>query len=275
VAGPRGFGVRNQIRFAVGGVPGCGPQRFGITPAFPARSGAAFSDEPAGRPLEGGFNSTISAPWLIRRVPNLTVRIRGLFPFGQDRVSADPNLAVDTPKSEPAQWFAEEVQPHEASLRAVLYRSVRSMPDVDDLVQESFLRIIRARDKGPIRSGKKFLFAVARNAMRDLIRRRAVADLTPITENVAQDVLVERPGVVDLVMRQQELELLAEAVRALPARCREVFLLRKIQGLSQKEIAARLSITENTVETLVAKGARRCADFMQARADHSSLRHGR
>lgn len=148
------------------------------------------------------------------------------------------------------------------------------MADVDDLVQETFLRIFRARDKGPIRSGKKFLFAVARNAMRDLFRRRAVADMTPVTENIAQDVLLDKPGVVDLVIRRQELDLLAEAVRALPERCREVFLLRKIQGLSQKEIAARLSISENTVESLVGKGVRRCADFLHARGASPASRHG-
>jgi DNA-directed RNA polymerase specialized sigma24 family protein len=55
------------------------------------------------------------------------------------------------------------------------------------------------------------------------------------------------------------------AVRSLPERCRQVFLLRKIQNLSQREIASRLSISENTVESLVAKGARRCADYLRAR----------
>ena len=52
-----------------------------------------------------------------------------------------------------------------------------------------------------------------------------------------------RPGVGDLVIRRQELDLLAEAVRSLPERCRQVFLLRKIQNLSQREIALRLGIS--------------------------------
>lgn len=174
-----------------------------------------------------------------------------------------------------AKWFAEEVQPHEASLRAYLRHSLPSLADVDDLVQECYARLLRERDRGEVRSSRAFLFAVARNAVRDLLRRRAVAQPMPITENDRLDVLSDEAGVVDFVSRREELALLSEAIRALPERCRHVFLLRKIQGLSQKEIAARLGITENTVETLVAKGARRCADHLQARGVGSGGNHGR
>jgi RNA polymerase sigma-70 factor (ECF subfamily) len=179
---------------------------------------------------------------------------------------------VSLPQSDPAatpapsvsRWFSEEVQPHEASLRAYLRHSLSSLADVDDLVQECYARLLRERDRGEVRSNRAFLFAVARNAVRDLIRRRAVADAMPITENVTLPVLEEGANVVALVSRREELAILTEAIQALPERCRHVFLLRKIQGLSQKEIAARLGITENTVETLVAKGARRCADHLRA-----------
>lgn len=174
--------------------------------------------------------------------------------------------------SDQARWFAEEVQPHESSLRAYLRRTLQAA-DVDDLVQESYVRVLRERERGEVRSAKSFLFTVARNALRDLLRRRGVASAEAITENEALPVLEEGPGVVDLVSRRQELALLSEAIRDLPERCREVFLLRKIQGLSQREIAVRLGITENTVETLVAKGARRCADYLRSRG--VGVHHGR
>jgi RNA polymerase sigma-70 factor (ECF subfamily) len=156
------------------------------------------------------------------------------------------------------------VQPHEAALRAALHRTVPAA-DVDDLVQESFVRIWRANERAPIREGKGFLFAVARNAVRDLLRRRRTSAAIPVTETVRLPVLEEEPGVPDVVSRRQELDLLAEAIRTLPERCREVFLMRKVQGISQKEIAARLGISENTVETLVAKGVRRCGEYLRAR----------
>ncbi len=168
-------------------------------------------------------------------------------------------------------WFATEVQPHEASLRAYLRQAFNSPVDVDDLMQETYLRVLRARARGPIASNKSFLFAVARNAVRDVLRRRAVSRTIPITENEPLAVLEEKAGVVELVSQRQELALLSEAIRALPDRCRQVFLLRKIQDLPQKDIAARLGITENTVETLVAKGARRCREYLRrngAMSDH-------
>lgn len=59
--------------------------------------------------------------------------------------------------------------------------------------------------------------------------------------------------------------MLAEAMRSLPVRCREVLILRKIHGLAQKEIAQRLGISENTVESLVSRGLRRCASYLRPR----------
>jgi RNA polymerase sigma factor (sigma-70 family) len=189
------------------------------------------------------------------------------------RLSSLPAEVV--PPTELTRWFAEKVQPHEASLRGYLRHSLKSLADVDDLVQECYARLLRERDRGEVRSSRAFLFTVARNAVRDLLRRRAVSAALPITENAALHVLEESPNLVDFVSRREELAILTDAIRALPERCRHVFLLRKIQGLPQKEIAARLGITENTVETLVAKGARRCADHLRAHGVGADFNHVR
>ena len=164
-----------------------------------------------------------------------------------------------------SRWFAEEVLPHEQPLRSYLRQSLPSLADVDDLVQDCFARMMRAKTTGTIRSPKPLLFAIARNAVRDFIHRKGRAVLIPITENAEAAVLVGDSDVVEQVCRRQEIGLLTEAIHALPERCREVLLLRKIKGLSQKEIAALLGIAEHTVEALAAKGTRRCADFLRAR----------
>jgi len=181
--------------------------------------------------------------------------------------------AVDSRESEINRWFSEEVHPHESMLRAWLRNLFPSLHDVDDIVQDSYIRLIRAKKAGKVGNAKGYLFSTARNAARDVIRHQAVADAWSITETVPWSVLEDGPGVVDQVSRRQELALLAEAIYALPERCRQVFLLKKIQGLSQKEIAARLGITENTVETLVAKGAHRCADYLRAHGVGAGSNH--
>lgn len=164
-----------------------------------------------------------------------------------------------------SRWFAEEVLPHEQPLRSYLRQSLPSLADVDDLVQDCFARMLRARTTGTIRSPRPLLFAIARNAVRDFIHRKGRADLIPITETGEFAVLEEGSDVVELVCRKQELALLTEAIQALPERCREVLLLRKVKGMPQRDIAQLLGIAEHTVEALAAKGTRRCADYLRAR----------
>jgi RNA polymerase sigma-70 factor (ECF subfamily) len=76
---------------------------------------------------------------------------------------------------------------------------------------------------------------------------------------------VDRPDVAELVNHEQELEILADAVRALPDRCRQVIMLRYLDGLAYKEIAAQLCISPETVKTQMATGMRRCAEFFRQR----------
>ena len=170
---------------------------------------------------------------------------------------------MSTQPSDAEQWFADEVRPFEPSLKAYLRRSLPSEADVDDLLQESYARLVKARRKGTVRETKPYLFAIARNAVRTFIQRKMGVVQIPITEEAAMPVLEGDEGVVEFVCRTQELTLLAEAINALPERCREVILLRKIQGHSQKEIAHLLGISEHTVESLASKGVRRCEEFLR------------
>ena len=176
--------------------------------------------------------------------------------------------SVDSPQSDSApssaqtaaEWFASELAPHEAALRAYLHGVVRPS-DIDDLVQETYSRILKARERGPIESARGLLFATARNAARDLFRRRAVANTIPITETEASRVFDEAPPVPETVSRRQESDLLASAIASLPPRCREILVLRKFENLSHREIARRLGIAEHTVEAQLTKALHRCEAY--------------
>ncbi len=185
-------------------------------------------------------------------------RIPGVF-------RAPPNMPPQD--SETAAWFAKEVRPHERLLRSYLLGIARSS-DIDDLVQESYARLLRLREQGRLRSPRGLLFTVARNAAHDLFRRRGTAATDPITENEYLNVLDETPGTAEVVSREQEIELLADAIASLPERCRAVFILRQFENLSQREIAQKLGIAEHTVESQLTKALRRCEDYF---ADRGAL----
>jgi RNA polymerase sigma factor (sigma-70 family) len=168
---------------------------------------------------------------------------------------------LDPESADSSRWFVTEVQPHRPALRAWLLARFPTLPDVEDLVQESFARVLRARDAGPIRSTRALLFATARNLAFDTVRRQRVVSFEPVTEDTDSSVLTDSADVFATVSKQQELELLTHAIQSLPERCRQIFTLRTAYGLTQKQIAAKLGVSESTVEKQTALGIRLCAEF--------------
>ena len=167
--------------------------------------------------------------------------------------------------AENARWFADEVHTHDAQLKAYLRGSFPSIRDVDDIAQESYLRVWRLRATQTIRSAKGFLFQIARHVATDSVRRERASPVKGVTDLAVFTVLDSRPDSAEAACTQEEIALLADAIHALPPRCREVFVLRKLQRVSQREIAERLGISEPTVQVLVYRGMRRCEVFLARR----------
>jgi RNA polymerase sigma-70 factor (ECF subfamily) len=169
------------------------------------------------------------------------------------------------PPPDQARWFAEEVQPHEPELRAFLRRRFPTVHDIDDLVQEAYVRLIRARHIGVIAEPRAYLFTTARNIACDLFRRQRPVSLEDLEETQRLSVVGDQADAAETASHSQEIELLIEAIQALPTRCREIITLRKLHGLSYREIGVRLGITESTVNAQLAIGLLRCRQYMAAR----------
>ncbi|MSU53197.1 MAG: RNA polymerase sigma factor [Opitutaceae bacterium] len=176
-----------------------------------------------------------------------------------------PSEPTRLPAPSLSRWFTEEVQPHEPALRAYLQARFPTLGDQDDLVQETYTRLLRAQANGGVRYPKAFLFTAARNVAFDLFRRRGAKLTEAVTDLVELTIMEDRPGVGEQMDQSYELEVLADAVRALPDRCRQVIMLRYLDGLAYKEIGVQLGISAETVKVHMAKGMRRCAAFFAER----------
>jgi RNA polymerase sigma factor (sigma-70 family) len=168
---------------------------------------------------------------------------------------------LDPETADSSRWFLTELEPHRPALRAWLLARFPTMPDVDDLVQESFARVMRARETGPVRSARALVFATARNLAFDTLRRQRVVTFEPVPEETETTAMPDNVDVIATVSRQEELELLTQAIQTLPERCRRIFTLRTAYGLSQRQIAERLGVSESTVEKETAHGIRLCTRF--------------
>jgi RNA polymerase sigma factor (sigma-70 family) len=183
-------------------------------------------------------------------------------PSAANSVSCAQPCLLEPPEA--TRWFKEEIRPHEKELRAYLRGRFPSLPDVDDLVQETYARLLRARAAGHARLTRAYLFVIARNVALDLVRRSKTVCVEPLGDLAALSVVESGPDAAETLSHEQELALLAEAMRALPPRCREILTLRRIDGLSHREIATRLGIAEGTVNAQLAIGLMRCRQYLCA-----------
>lgn len=183
--------------------------------------------------------------------------------FLQRRASWFPRIMA---QSDDSRWFVEEVQPHEPLLRAYLHRAFPSLSDLDDVVQESHLQMLKAREKGSIKSSAKaYLFSVARNVAFGVFRARRRHPEIAVNEVPVASILEEARDGAEHASIQQEFGLAMEAIDRLPGRCREIVTLRAVRGLSHKEIAAKLELSEDTVRVQVARGMKKCAQYLRER----------
>lgn len=153
-------------------------------------------------------------------------------------------------------WFVQEVLPLEPMLIGFLRRNCRESDDIVDLRQDVYVRVYEAAEAGLPNSPKAFLFAVARNLLIDRARHQQVAAIVALAPSG------ELPDHVDELcperhaMGRQDMRCLEQAFSNLPPKCREVVELRKFAGLSQRDVAAHMGISEGTVEKHITKGIR-------------------
>ena len=152
---------------------------------------------------------------------------------------------------------------HQTALRAFVSKMVSTPADVDDVTQEAFLRAFNAEKAKEIEQPKSFLFTIARNIVLSDITRKSSKLTNHVADFDALGVITEHDVVVGEAQAHETFGLYCRAVGSLPPQARRVFLMRKVYGLSHKEIAQRLEIAVSTVEKHLAKGVKACAVYLR------------
>ena len=135
--------------------------------------------------------------------------------------------------------------------------------EIEDIVQETYVRICQMDKREPVEQPKSFLMRTARNLAYDYLKKAEtrLADGVETESDFDVEDLVN-DEVFESIASREEFAHFCEAVRQLPVQCRRVFVFKKVYGYSQKEIAKEMNLSESTVEKHIAVGFKRCASHM-------------
>ena len=150
-------------------------------------------------------------------------------------------------------------------LRNFLRRYLSREHDVDDVLQQAYLQVFDLEHRGEkVTRPKALLFTVAKNVALNELNRKSSQITAYIDECMPEGYAVQVASSAESEAEaQQTLGKYCEAVAALPPKCREVYLLRKVQGLSHKQIAERMNISTSAVEKHLHTGLSRCRVYLE------------
>jgi len=156
-------------------------------------------------------------------------------------------------------WFVREVLPLEAMLMHYLQQTWRNRSDLEDIRQDIYAQLLSAAERGIPTQTKAFVMRTARNLLIDRIRHEQIVPIDPVPDLDALAVAAEPDS---NVVARDILRKLHGALDRLPPRCREAIILRRVEGLSRREIATRMGISEKTVAEHITNGMRALAGLI-------------
>lgn len=162
---------------------------------------------------------------------------------------------------ERTRWFMTRVLPHEPALRSWLARRRGPELDVDDIIQETYTALAARERVDDIRHPRAYLFQIAHSVIVKQVRRARVVPIQAAEDLEGFDPPDEGASPETILADRDELRRLAEAIAAMPGQMRQAFILRRVHGLPQREIAARMRLSESTVEKHIARGVRFLIDW--------------
>jgi RNA polymerase sigma-70 factor (ECF subfamily) len=165
-----------------------------------------------------------------------------------------PQGAREADTSKVDDWFTGEVLPFEVLLMQFLQHNWRDKSEIADLRQEVYVRVYEAATQRVPEKPKQFLFATARNLLIDRVRKAQIVPIAAATDLETLEVAADEPGPDRVLVARDELRRMRDALDRLQPRWREAIILGRIEGLSRREIAQRMGVTELTAAQYLSLG---------------------
>ena len=160
------------------------------------------------------------------------------------------------------EWLRNEITPHGPEIRRWLCKGFPTIADVDEIIQDGFVKMVDRHRKSPIAHPKPFLFAVCRNLAIDYLRKNKVVIFENLGAHEESAMFsTESEETQNALGDKEQREIMMLAIDQLPRKCRRIFLLRKVEGLPLKEIAKKMGISPKTVEVQISIGLKKCKKF--------------
>jgi RNA polymerase sigma factor (sigma-70 family) len=150
--------------------------------------------------------------------------------------------------------FEQAFLPHMAAAYNLARWLLHDEHEAEDVVQEAYVRALRSFANFHGSEGRPWLLRIVRNNCYDRLRGRQVRGPT-VTLHEESDGLTDQALSPEAVLVQsEERQSVNEAIEALPLEFKEAIILREVEGLSYKEIAAVVNISLGTVMSRLARG---------------------
>ncbi|NGY06716.1 RNA polymerase sigma factor [Solimonas terrae] len=164
----------------------------------------------------------------------------------------------ETPLDAPerAEMVRRLFQEHNRALVGFLVARLQSEAEAHDVAQEAYVRLLQLEQASAVSFLRAHLFTIAGNLAIDRIRKRQVRERNSPQQFFEE--LLTRPGPDRTAMAQEELEMIKDALRELPEKCRRAFMLHVFGGHSVQEIAVQMQLTDRMIRHYVARAMAVC-----------------
>lgn len=156
--------------------------------------------------------------------------------------------------------FEKVIHESRPSLLAALQKMLPTC-EAEEVFQEACLRLYVSQHKLDEASMRPYLFRIARNLAVDCLRHESVVSGAVPLLKIHQELTSEKPSAEQQSSMDEERQMMVEAINAMPTICRQVFIYRKIDGLSHREIAEKMHLSTNTIENHLTRGMKFCRDY--------------